>query len=78
MPENLVVTLPKDMPLTERILEASRQIKEWIKSLEDKVEGGAERLQLVKSEQTKDSFKYYYSIYTRRELSASDVNARKR
>ena len=78
MPETLIVTLSKDMPLTERIAEASRQIKEWIKSLEDKVEGGADRLQLVKSEQTKDGFKYHYSIYTRKELSASDVNARKR
>jgi hypothetical protein len=73
MPLSITVTLPKKMPLSKRILEASKQISDWLDSLGAQLNDKKERLQLTKCEIKDDEFCYHYSIVTRLESSAYDI-----
>ena len=73
-PESKVITVPKKMPLAARISEVSKQITEWLESLERPFNNETDKLQLTKYERGDKEYSYSYLITNRRELSASDVN----
>ncbi|HDI79268.1 MAG TPA: hypothetical protein ENF54_06490 [Desulfobacteraceae bacterium] len=75
MTESIVINLPKDMPLKERVAEVSRRLNEWLNSFDKPFKDGADKLQLVKCQQSEEEFLYQYSIISRKELSASDVKS---
>jgi len=62
MSENTTITLPKAMPLDERISEVSRQILEWIQSLENPFNTETDLVQLTKHENKDDKYSYHYII----------------
>lgn len=74
MPESITITMPKDMPLGNRILEASRRLSEWLGSLGKSIEKMDDRLQLTQYKMTGSEYAYQYSIINRRALSAADAN----
>ncbi len=77
MPESITITLPRKMPLINRISEASRQIAEWLQTLNVPFKTEKYKLLLVKYELNAREFRYHYSIINHQGLSASDVNALK-
>jgi hypothetical protein len=77
MKESITIPLPRTMPLVTRISETSRRIKEWLQSLASGYNDENDKLQLKKWELDHKEFRYYYSIISRKELSASDVNNRR-
>ena len=77
MKESITIPLPRTMPLVTRISETSRRIKEWLQSLAEGFNDEKDKLQLKKWELDHREFRYYYSIISRKELSASDVNSRR-
>ena len=77
MKESITIPLPRTMPLVTRISETSRRIKEWLQSLAEGFNDEKDKLQLKKWELDHREFRYYYSIISRKELSASDVNNRR-
>jgi hypothetical protein len=62
MPESTTITLPKTMPVTERIPGVSRQISKWLKSLEKPFNIERDALHLAKYELNVKDFKYYYVL----------------
>jgi hypothetical protein len=74
MNNSKTVTLPRTMPLTIRISEASRKISEWLRSLDRPFNHETDKLQLTRYERSETAFSYHYSIINRKEFSASDVN----
>jgi len=62
MNESTTITLPKTMPVTERIPGVSKQILEWLESLEEPFNLEKDALHLAKYEQNVKNFKYYYIL----------------
>jgi len=62
MPESTTITIPKTMPVTERIPGVSKQILEWLESLEEPFNLERDALHLAKYEQNVKNFKYYYVL----------------
>jgi hypothetical protein len=62
MPETTTITLPKTMPVTERIPGVSRQITKWLESLEKPFNIEKDALHLAKCERNVKTFKYYYVL----------------
>jgi hypothetical protein len=58
--ESLTINLPKSMPLGNRVAEASRQISEWLESLDKSFNHKA--LRLKKIEETDKDYFYHYEI----------------
>ena len=57
------ITLPKNMPLRKQLAEASKQISEWLESLEKAI--NHKTLRLRKIEKTDKSYIYHYEIQTK-------------
>ena len=72
MLEFTTITLPKTMPLTERISEVSRQISEWLESLEIPFNDEKDVLRLTRYERNDEKHSYHYSVD--RGASVSDAN----
>ena len=75
--EKLAVTLPKKMPLAMRISDASRQIKEWLKTADIALNNERHKLQLTKWEIKNRDYHYHYSITESKASSASQVSSRR-
>ncbi len=76
MLETKIITLPRPMSLAERISEVSMQIRGWLKSLDQPLDGVRDKLQLTKCERNNREYGYHYSIIRGKELTAFGVNAR--
>ena len=74
MPESITISLPKDMPLRNRISEASKRLSEWLGSLGRTIEKMDDRLQLTQYKMTGSEHAYQYSIVNRKALSAADTH----
>jgi hypothetical protein len=62
MPESTTITIPKTMPVTERIPGVSKQILEWLESLDRPFNIEKDALHLAKYERNVRNFKYYYVL----------------
>ena len=62
MLDSSTITLPETMPLSDRISEVSKQISEWLESLESPFDGKTDALQLINYERKGKKFTYQYSI----------------
>ncbi|MBW1682359.1 MAG: hypothetical protein JRF59_09130 [Deltaproteobacteria bacterium] len=60
--EHTTITLPKTMPLDKRITEVTKQLSEWLKSLDKAPKDGASKVFLTKLETGEKDYKYHYSI----------------
>jgi hypothetical protein len=60
--EYTTITLPKSMPLDERISEVSRKIGEWLSTLDNHTKEEFDGLRLAKYERTKKEHTYRYSV----------------
>ena len=61
MSEHRTITFPKTTPLIERISGVSKEISEWLKSLEEPFNVNRDTMQLVKYERN-DKYSYHYII----------------
>ena len=71
MPESTMITLPKTMPLVERISEVNRLLSEWLKTLEGFV-CGRDVLRLTKYERKAEKYSYHYIIDHRVSVTSSN------
>ena len=62
MPEPTIISIPKTMPLTERISEVNRQLSEWLNSLDKGFDCGRDVLRLTRYEQNASKYSYHYII----------------
>ena len=62
MPESTTITIPKTMPVTERIPGVSRQILEWLKTLEEPFNIERDALYLAKYERNIGNYRYHYVL----------------
>jgi hypothetical protein len=62
MPETTTITLPKTMPVTERIPGVSKQILEWLESLEEPFNLERDALHLAKYERNIRNYRYHYVL----------------
>jgi hypothetical protein len=58
--KSLTITLPKSMPLGNKLAEVSRQISEWLESLEKPL--NHRTLRLKKIEESDKDYIYHYEI----------------
>jgi hypothetical protein len=61
MPEYKKITLPKTMPLFERITGVSKEISKWLESLDEPFNVSTDVLQLARYERN-DKYIYHYVI----------------
>ncbi|GEM_PF-1039802 len=61
MSEHKTITLPKTMSLSDRISGVSREISEWLESLEEPFNIDTDVMQLTKYDQ-KDDYTYQYTL----------------
>ena len=61
--ESISIPLPKTMPRSKRILEVSKQISEWLKSLESPYNFKTNMLRLNRIEQINEEYVYHYEIH---------------
>jgi hypothetical protein len=61
MPEHKTITLPKNMSLIDRISGVSKEISEWLDSLEEPFNITRDVMQLVKCERN-DKYSYHYIL----------------
>jgi hypothetical protein len=61
MSEHRTITFPKTTPLIERISGVSKEISEWLESLEEPFNVNRDTMQLVKYERN-DKYSYHYII----------------
>jgi hypothetical protein len=62
MLEHRTITLPKSMPLDERIAKVGKLISEWLNSLDDIAADETGRVFLTKYEIRNNEYSYRYSI----------------
>lgn len=62
MNESTTITLPRTMPVTERIPGVSKQILEWLESLDRPFNIEKDALHLAKYERNVRNFRYYYVL----------------
>ena len=62
MIESTTITLPKEMPLTERFSEVNRHIAEWIESLDKPFNYDTDQLQMAKYSSDESEYFYRYII----------------
>jgi len=75
--KKLSITLPKKMPLSMRISDASRQIKDWLKAADIALNNERHKLQMTKWEIKNREYHYHYSIIECNASSASQVSSRR-
>lgn len=61
MSEHRTISLPKTMPLIERISGVSKEISKWLESLDEPFNISRDTIQLVKYERN-DKYCYHYII----------------
>jgi hypothetical protein len=62
MPESTTIILPKAMPVAQRIPGVSKQISEWLESLEKPFNLEKDALHLAKYEKNAKSYSYHYVL----------------
>ncbi|MBW1704277.1 MAG: hypothetical protein JRJ86_03835 [Deltaproteobacteria bacterium] len=62
MHESTTITISKTMPVTERIPGVSRQILEWLESLEEPFNIERDALHLAKYERNIRDYRYHYVL----------------
>lgn len=62
MSNSLTIVLPRKMSLTERISQASKQINEWLQSLDVAFSNERDKLQMAKWERNDREYRYHYLI----------------
>jgi effector-binding domain-containing protein len=60
--EHTIISLPKTMPLDQRITEVTKQLSEWLKSLDKLPKDSASKVFLTKFENGEEDYRYHYSI----------------
>ena len=60
--ESKTITIPKTMPLIERISEVNKQISDWLRSLERHPHIETDELRLSKCERNHKGYIYHYEI----------------
>ena len=63
MLESVTITVPRKKPPTKRISEVSKQISEWLKSLEKPFDYRTNMLRLKKCELSNNEYIYHYEIH---------------
>ena len=63
--DSVTIAIPKKMPRTQRVSAVSKQISEWLLSLERPFNYKANMLRLKKFEQTDKEYIYHYEIHTK-------------
>ena len=61
--KSLTITMPRNMSPTNRISEVSKQVSEWLKSLEKPFNNRTNMLRLKKVEQSEKEYIYQYEIH---------------
>jgi hypothetical protein len=61
--ESISIALPKTMPRSKQISEVSKQISEWLKSIESPYNFRTNMLRLNKIEQINEEYIYHYEIH---------------
>ncbi|UCF55872.1 MAG: hypothetical protein JSW15_07080 [Deltaproteobacteria bacterium] len=74
MKESLAIVLPRKMSLTERISEASRQINEWLQSLDVVFNNERDKLQMTKWERNDREYRYHYLVIKGKASSVDKVS----
>ena len=62
MPEYTTISIPKKLPLAERISNAKKKISKWTESLDKPFDEKADAIQLKKFERNENEFRYQYII----------------
>jgi len=62
MQESTTITLPKTMPVTERIPGVSRQISKWLESLEEPFNLERDAFHMAKYERNIRNYRYHYVL----------------
>ena len=73
MSESKTITLPATMPLGDQISEVNKQIVQWLESLDEPLENGADLLRLKKFERKDGKLNFHYEIIERKKASASRI-----
>lgn len=60
--DSKIITLPKTMPLIERIPEVSKQIFEWLESRDESFNDLTDIVRLKKCEKSSKEYSYHYEI----------------
>lgn len=63
--ESVTITIPKKMPRTKRLSEVSKQISEWLESLEKPYNYKTDALRLKKFEKSDREYIFQYEIHRR-------------
>ena len=74
MIETRTITTPGTMPLIDRILYVSRQILEWLRSVDESFNFEKDQLKLKEIEHDERGYAYHYEVFINEDLSVSDVN----
>ena len=77
MTESITITLPKKMPLAQRISEAASQIKKWLQVLEVAFNSERDKLHLRKSDLRNNEYRYRYAVVRGKASSAGKMNIKK-
>jgi hypothetical protein len=70
MSDSSVITIPKTMPLHDRISEVSKQISNWLETLQNPFNAKTDAIKLTGQNQDGDNYCYHYSIY--RDVKSTD------
>jgi hypothetical protein len=62
MAESITISVPKRMPITERISELGRQLSDWLHSLNEPLNFWRDKLELTKCEAKGSEYIYQYAI----------------
>ena len=62
MAESITISVPKSMPITERISELGRQLSDWLNSLNEPLHFWRDKLELTKCEANGGEHIYQYAI----------------
>ena len=62
MPESTTIILPKAMPVAQRIPGVSKQISEWLESLEKPFNLDKDALHLARYEKNAKNYSYHYVL----------------
>jgi hypothetical protein len=62
MSESTIISIPKKLPLAERISNAKKKISKWTDSLDKPFDDKTDAVQLTKFERNDEEFLYQYNI----------------
>lgn len=74
MMETITITLPKKMPIANRIFETGSRLRDWLQDLHVFFNDERDKLQLTKWELKNTEYHYHYFIIRAKTLSAGKVN----